>query len=113
MIPMLQGSNKSIKFFVIGRILLAGVIELFTKKCNGLVFLAENTSNSQIRSITINFKHFGKLWKYEDWCLCHLLLEKFKALLCFFCPLERSSLKKFCYGSNNGAEAFDESLVEQ
>jgi hypothetical protein len=92
---MLQGSNKSIEFFVIGRILSAGFIELFTKT-----------------GITINFKYFGKIWKYEDWCLCDLLLEKFKALLGFFRPLERSSLKAFCYGSNNGAEAIDEALVE-
>jgi hypothetical protein len=112
MIPMLQGSNKSIEFFVIGRILHAGVIEFFTEKGNGLAFLAENTFNSQIRSITINFKHFGKIYKYEDWCLCHLLLEKFKALLGFFRPLERSSFKAFCYRSNNGAEAFDEAPVE-
>jgi hypothetical protein len=112
MIPMLQRLNKSIEFFVIGRILPAGVIELFTGKGNGLALLAENTSNSQIRSITINFKHFGKIWKYKDWCLCHLLFEMFKALLGFFHPLERSSLKALCYESNNGAEAFDEVPVE-
>jgi hypothetical protein len=33
---MFQGTNKSIEFFVIGGILLSGVIELFTEKAIGL-----------------------------------------------------------------------------
>jgi hypothetical protein len=77
MTPMFQGTIKNIEFFVIGGILLLGVIELFTEKSNWLAFLAENTTNSQIRSITINFKYLGEIWKYEDWCLSYFLLEKF------------------------------------
>jgi hypothetical protein len=89
-----------------------GVVELFTEKCNWLAFLTKNTTNSEIRSIIINFKHFGEIWKHKDWCLRYFLLEKFKALLGFFRPLKRSSLKAFCDGSNNGAKAFDEAPVE-
>jgi hypothetical protein len=112
MTPKLQGTNKSIEFFVLGGILLSGVIELFTEKHNWLAFLAKNTTNSQIRSITINFKHFREIWKHKDWCLRYFLLEKFKTLLGFFRPLKRSSHKTFCDGTNNGAEAFDEAPVK-
>jgi hypothetical protein len=103
MTPMLQGTNKSIELFVIGGLLLSGVIELFTEKGNWLAFLVENTTNSQIRSITINFKQFGEIWKHKGGCLRYFLLEKFKALLGFFRLLKHSSLKAFCDGSNNGA----------
>jgi hypothetical protein len=40
------------------------------------------------------------------------MLEKFKALLGFFYPFKHFALKAFCDWSNNGAEAFDEALVE-
>jgi hypothetical protein len=50
MTPMLERTNKSIEFFVIGGILLSRVIELFTEKAIGLPSLLRTPPNSKLEA---------------------------------------------------------------
>ena len=63
MLPILQGSYKSIKFFIIGGVVEITPIEFLTKISYGVALLKENSPNAYIRSITFYFKCFSKVRK--------------------------------------------------
>ena len=102
--PMIQSTNSSIKFLIIGRILPKTLIQLLTKESNRLTFLAEHSTNSHSRRITINFKKLAKIWKYKHWSFCYFLLDQLKTSLSFFIPLELSSFQAFSNKSNDVTE---------
>ena len=63
MLPILQGSYKSIKFFIIGGVVDMTALEFLTKISYGVTILKENNPNAYIRSITFDFKCFSKVRK--------------------------------------------------
>ena len=63
MLPILQSSNKSIKFFIISRVIDMTPFEFLTKISYGVSFLKENSPNAYIRGITFYFKCLSKVRK--------------------------------------------------
>jgi len=63
MLPSLQGPHKSIKLFIIGRVVKMNFLELFTKVGYRVSFLEKHDPNTYSGSITLNFKGFGKVRK--------------------------------------------------
>jgi len=55
-LPILQGSHKRIKLFVIGRVIEMTLLEFFTKISYGVTLLKEDSPNAYVGGITFNFK---------------------------------------------------------
>ena len=63
MLPILQGSYKSIKFFIIGGVVEMTPLEFLTKISYGVALLKEDNLNAYVLDITFYFKCLSKVRK--------------------------------------------------
>lgn len=112
MSPVAKGFYYGIKLLVISGVPLLCLVQLFTKECNRMSFLAKNTSNTHLRSVTSNLEHFGEVRQTKDWCFRYFFLYFFKCLACCLRPSKLAFLHAISYRGHYRKETSEKSPVK-